>query len=84
MKFTTELQGRDVVVYHPNWTDGPKLLAGWSWHAELVRQLIAERDAFRATSIDADLERAATIDALAAMQRERDQLQGTLELLGGE
>ena len=45
MTYRVELNGKDVVVSHPNWISEPQVLASWTWHAELVRQLIAERDA---------------------------------------
>ena len=44
--FTIELQGKDVIVSHPS-SPEPRVLSGWTWHAELVRQLIAERDQLR-------------------------------------
>ena len=47
MTYTVELQGKDVIVSHPS-SPEPKVLAGWTWHADLVRQLIAERDELRA------------------------------------
>jgi hypothetical protein len=47
MTFTVELNGKDVLVSHPS-SPEPKVLPGWTWHAELVRQLIAERDEARA------------------------------------
>jgi hypothetical protein len=43
MKYSVELNGKDVLVSHPS-SPEPKVLPGWTWHAELVRQLIAERD----------------------------------------
>jgi hypothetical protein len=41
--FTIEVNGKDVLVSHPS-SPEPRVLSGWTWHAELVRQLIAERD----------------------------------------
>jgi hypothetical protein len=54
MSYTVEVNGKDVIVSHPS-SPEPKVLAGWTWHAELVRQLIAERDQLRArlAAIDA-------------------------------
>jgi hypothetical protein len=46
--YTLTLQGKDIIVTHPQWQTEPQVIAGWTWHAELVRQLIAERDALRA------------------------------------
>ena len=45
--FTVEINGKDVLVSHPS-SPEPKVLPGWTWHADLVRQLIAERDELRA------------------------------------
>ncbi len=47
MTYTVEISGKDVIVSHPS-SPEPKVLAGRTWHAELVRQLIAERDELRA------------------------------------
>jgi hypothetical protein len=43
MTFTVSLNGKDVLVSHPS-SPEPKVLPGWTWHAELVRQLIDERE----------------------------------------
>ena len=44
--YTIDMNGKDVLVSHPS-SPEPKVLPGWTWHAELVRQLIAERDELR-------------------------------------
>jgi hypothetical protein len=46
--YTLELNHKDVIVSHGDWLAGPQVLSGWTWQAELVRQLIAERDELRA------------------------------------
>ena len=48
MTYSIEMNGKDVIVSHPQWHSGPQVMPGWTWQAALVRQLIAERDEARA------------------------------------
>jgi hypothetical protein len=70
MSYTVELNGKDVLVSHPS-SPEPKVLPGWTWHAELVRQLIAERDELQQLLADG-----ASLNI--ALINERDQLRARL------
>ena len=69
--FTIELQGKDVIVSHPS-SPEPRVLPGWTWHAELVRRLIAERDELQKLLADG-----ASLNI--ALIKERDELRADAE-----
>jgi hypothetical protein len=68
--FTVDLNGKDVLVSHPS-SPEPRVLPGWTWHAELVRQLIAERDELQQLLTDG-----ASLNI--ALINERDRLRARL------